>query len=191
MNASNLVRRLGNILDTAAETEYEDSWVEYLEAVKQAPKAARLLTILPDEEGFNLEILILKDMQECLEQQVKHMNSKKRHAFRRCFICRKMVLAEKSWFFRGVHLAPTIYLQLPVCGQSECQTVLVFGKNEVPPRRVCAECYSPDIHFKCVYCKSAYYCQEICQHKHWESHKHMCKKLAKIYFLKSSPSSGC
>ena len=190
MNASNLVRRLGNILDTAAETEYEDSWVEYLKAVKQAPKAARLLTILPDEEGFNLEILILKNMQECLEQQVKHMNSKKRHTFRRCFICRKMVPAEKSWFFRGIHLAPTIYLQLPVCAQSECRNVLVFGKNEVPPRRVCAGCYSPDIHFKCVYCKSACYCHEICQHKHWESHKHMCKKLAKIYFLKSSPRSG-
>ena len=190
MNTSFLVQRLGNVLDTAAGTENEDSWVDYLEAVRQASKVVRLLTILPDEEGFNLEILILSDMQECLENQVKHMHSEKRHAFRCCFICRKVVPAEKSWFFRGIHLTPTIYLQIPVCAQSGCRKVLEFGENEVPPRNVCAGCYSPKIQFKCIYCRSAYYCHATCRHKHWESHKHMCKKLAKIYFKKSSPCSG-
>jgi len=190
MNVSSLVQRLGNILDVAAGTEAENSWVDYLESVKQSSKTVRLLTILPDETGFSLEILLLTDMQECLEKQVQHMHSKKRHAFRRCFMCRKLVAAEKSWFFRGIHLTPTIYLQIPVCAQSGCRNILEFGENEVPPRKVCAGCYSPKIHFKCIYCKSAYYCHASCQHKYWESHKHMCKKLAKIYFLKSSPSSG-
>ena len=191
MNRSNLVQRLGNVLDMAARTEDKDSWVDYLEVVKQGKEPYRLFSILPNKAGFSLEILVVADMQECLEAQVKHMHSKERHKFRRCFICRGVVGPEKSWFYRGIGLTSTIYLQMPVCAKSKCRGVLTFEtETETPPRNVCGACYGPKVFFRCNFCKSATYCSLVCRDMHWEKHKHMCKKLAKIYFKKKIKSSS-
>ncbi len=184
MNALKLVEPLGVVLENASGTEDEDSWVDYLASVQQAAKTHRLLTILPNETGFGLEILILTNTQECLEYKVKHMHSKRRHAFRRCYICRNLVPAKKAWFFRGIPLAQNIYLQIPVCAQTGCCDVLTFGEKEVPPRKVCAGCYKTDPIHRCTFCRSAMYCSAICRDRHWVPHKDMCKKLAKIYFKK-------
>ena len=188
--SSNFVKRLGNVLDVAAKTENKDSWVDYLEVVKRGEEPCRLFSIIPEEKGFVLEIMMIMDVEQRVEAQVQHMRSRERHKFRRCFICRNVVAPTESWFYRGISLTSNIYLQIPICVKSKCHGLLTFEtETEAPPRNVCGACYDPKVSCKCNFCKSAVYCTENCRFAHWEKHKHMCKKLAKIYLKKKIKSS--
>ena len=47
----------------------------------------------------------------------------------------------------------------------------------------CGECHSPAKFLKCAGCKRVFYCNEVCQKKHWKIHKQACKKCSQQNIL--------
>lgn len=59
----------------------------------------------------------------------------------------------------------------------QCHRATLFADSVVRMPALCATCSKADAASMCGGCKCTYYCNAICQRKHWKQHKKLCKSL--------------